>query len=271
MGVVEVEVFGRIGVIWLNRPNKRNALGSEFWEDFPRMVASLDRDPDVAVICVLGRGTHFCSGLDLVEASALLAQNTSGQTTDRAKSIYNHVKKVQNSITALADATTPTIAAVQGYCIGGGLDLIAAADIRLCTSDAIFSLREVKLAMVADLGSLQRLPHIVSKGVLFDWALTGRNVDAAEAQATGLVNRVIPLQGDLLQASLGLANEIASNSSHAVDGTKAVLQRQYRRYEAEDLQRVALWSSASLNSSDLRETLDAFTAQHQQSSDESQR
>jgi len=152
----------------------------------------------------------------------------------------------------------PVIAAVHGYCIGGGVDLIAACDIRLASADALFSVREAKMAIVADLGSLQRLPAIISAGHLAELAFTGKDIGAERAKEIGLVNDVVTDADGVLKAARALAAEIAANSPIAVQGTKAVLAANEGRTVAEGLEYVATWNAGMLASDDLVEAVTAF-------------
>jgi enoyl-CoA hydratase len=166
---------------------------------------------------------------------------------------------MQASVSAVAACRKPVVAAVHGYCIGGGVDLIAACDVRLAADDAVFSVRETKIAIVADLGSLQRLPRLVGAGHLAELALTGKDIDAERAKAIGLVNDVYPGGLDAVRkAAVDLAAEIAANSPLAVQGTKAVLAANDGRTVAEGLEYVAWWNSLYLHSADLTEAMTAF-------------
>jgi enoyl-CoA hydratase len=166
---------------------------------------------------------------------------------------------MQNAVTSISELAIPVIAAVHGYCIGGGVDLISACDVRLCASDARFSVRETRVAIVADLGTLQRLPRIISAGHVAELAYTGKDIDAVRAAAIGLVNWVHGESADgVMQAAIQLANEIAANSPLAVQGTKAVLAANDGRTVAEGLEFVAKWSTMYLQSNDLREAMTAF-------------
>lgn len=165
---------------------------------------------------------------------------------------------MQASVTAVADCAVPVIAAIHGYCIGGGLDLVAACDIRLASADAIFSLREAKVAIVADIGSLQRLPRIIGHGHLAELAYTAKDIDANRAAAIGLVNHVAADADSVLASAQAMATEIAGNSPLAVQGTKAVLAAADTKAVAEGLAQVALWNSAFLVSDDLTEAMTAF-------------
>jgi len=176
----------------------------------------------------------------------------------RAQSARAGILRLQAAVTSVADCPVPVIAAVHGYCIGGGVDLIAACDIRLASADAQFSVREAKVAIVADLGSLQRLPAIIGLGHVAELAYTGKDIGASRAEAIGLVNRVCPDPDGVLEAAQGLAGEIAGNSPLAVQGTKAVLRASTDRSVAEGLEYVATWNAGFLASDDLAEAMSAF-------------
>jgi enoyl-CoA hydratase len=169
------------------------------------------------------------------------------------------IERMQASVTSLAACRKPVVAAVHGYCLGGGVDLITACDVRLASDDAVFSVRETKMAIVADLGSLQRLPRIVGAGHAAELALTGRDIDAERARSIGLVNDVVPGGADGVRArARQLADEIAQNSPLAVQGTKSVLAANDGRTIDEGLQFVAWWNSLYLRSDDLTEAVTAF-------------
>ena len=166
---------------------------------------------------------------------------------------------MQDANTCFSELKIPVIAAVHGYCLGGGIDLITACDIRLCSSDAVFSVREAKIAIVADLGTLQRLPKIVSAGHVAELAYTARDFDAAYAERIGLVNRVAGTNAEsVLASAYELANEIAANSPLAVQGTKSVLAANDGRTVEEGLKFVANWNALYINSNDLKEAFTAF-------------
>jgi len=165
---------------------------------------------------------------------------------------------MQASVTSIADLAVPVIAAIHGYCIGGGVDLVSACDVRLCDNLAKFSVRETKVAIVADLGSLQRLPKIIGAGHLAEMAYTGKDIDAPRALAIGLVNAVYGNSDEVLAGARALALEIAQNSPLAVQGTKAVLAANDGRSVDEGLEFVARWNTMYLQSNDLREAMMAF-------------
>jgi len=258
--VVTLEVKGHVATLWLDRPEARNALGSAFWRDLPLAAAAITSDPDVRVLVIAAKGPHFSVGLDLKEFGGgfMAGDGESSTATANAKS-YESIRRMQQAVTSIADLEIPVIAAVHGYCIGGGVDLITACDVRLASGDAVFSVREAKVAIVADLGTLQRLPRIVSAGHVAELAFTGKDVDAHRALAIGLVNALYGESGDdVVQAAYALANEIAANSPVAVRGTKAVLAANDGRSVAEGLDFVARWNTMYLHSNDLKEAMTAF-------------
>ncbi|MDX1450563.1 MAG: enoyl-CoA hydratase-related protein, partial [Acidimicrobiia bacterium] len=213
-----------IAVLWLSRPEKLNAMGPPFWEGLPEAMHLIGGDDAVRVVILAGRGRAVSVGLDLPAFSEQLMG--SGEVSPAAKSLQflQLVKSMQGAITSVADCPKPVIAAVHGYCLGGGVDLITACDMRLAAADAVFSVRETRLAMVADVGTLQRLPAIVGPGRVADLVYSGRDVSASEALDYGLVEKVYPDAETLLKEALELANRIAANSPLAVQGAKAVLR-----------------------------------------------
>lgn len=259
--VLTLEVNGHVATLWLDRPEARNAMGSALWRDLPRAAAAVSSDRSVRVLILAAKGPHFTVGLDLKEFGGAFAGEGPSAPSKAAASAasYQAVRSMQGSVTAIAELAVPVIAAVHGYCIGGGIDLISACDIRLCANDARFSVRETKVAIVADLGTLQRLPRIVSAGHVAELALTGKDFDASRAAAIGLVNWVHGESGDeVMQSAIELAHEIAANSPLAVQGTKAVLAANDGRTVAEGLEFVARWNVMYLSSNDLREAMTAF-------------
>lgn len=264
--VLELEHKGHIAVVWLDRPDKRNALGPEFWSDFPALIDALGEDRDTRVIVIAGRGPTFTVGLDLVAFGpaiaggdvAALSGTASGSEVEQRLNTHRQIKTMQRTFSSLADSRKPVIAAVHGYCIGAGVDLTTACDIRLAAEDAVFSVRETKLAMVADVGTLQRLPAIIDPGRVAELVYTGRDWDAAEALQMGFVSAVYPDATTVVGAAIGLAEQIAANSPLAVQGAKAVLNAARRRQVEENLEYVALWNAAFLYSDDLAEAIKAF-------------
>ena len=249
-GVAEVVLIG---------PGKGNAMGPEFWREMPEAFIALDAEPGVRAVIVRGVGKHFSYGLDLTAMMADLGPFLAGENLVAARTRFlNLIVRMQQACDRVARCRKPVIAAIDGWCVGGGVDLITACDVRLCTEAAKFSVREVRLAIVADMGSLQRLPRLIGHGHARELAYTGRDIDAARALRIGLVNDVLTSQDALLEAARTMAREIANNPPLVVQGIKQVMDYAADHSLADGLQYVAVWNAAFLQSRDLQEALSAF-------------
>ena len=254
-----VDISDRVATVTLTGPGKGNAMGPAFWAELPEAFNRLDADPEVRAIVLTGSGKNFSYGLDVAAMGGTLAPMLADGALARPRAeFHTRLKQMQYSITAVADCRTPTIASIHGWCIGGGVDLISAVDIRYASADAKFSVREVKLAIVADVGSLARLPLILSDGHLRELALTGKDIDAARAEKIGLVNDVYPDPAASLAAAQATAAEIAANPPLVVQGVKDVLDEQRTDRVSASLRYVAAWNSAFLPSRDLTEGMSAM-------------
>lgn len=258
---VTVEISGHVAQVTLIGPGKGNAMGPAFWSELPEVFAALDADRDVRAIVLTGSGRNFSYGLDLAAMGGTMAPVLAEGAQARPRAEFHaEILRMQKATNAVADCRTPTIAAIHGWCIGGGVDLIAAVDIRYASADAKFSVREVKLAIVADMGSLARLPLILSDGHLRELALTGRDIDAARAEKIGLVNDVHADAEACLAAAHTAAAEIAANPPLTVEGVKDVLDQQRIDRVSASLRYVATWNAAFLASKDLTEGISAIFA-----------
>ena len=256
-----VDVDAHVARVTLTGPGKGNAMGPAFWAELPRVFTSLDADANVRAIVLTGSGRNFSYGLDLSAMGGTLAPVLAeGALAKPRAEFHTTVKAMQGAITAVADCRTPVVASIHGWCIGGGVDLISAVDIRYASADAKFSVREVKLAMVADVGSLARLPLILSEGHLRELALTGKDIDAARAEKIGLVNEVFDDPEASLAAAHATAGEIAANPPLVVQGIKDVLDEQTTARVTSSLRYVAAWNTAFLPSKDLSEGITAMFA-----------
>lgn len=242
--------------IYLNRPAERNALTIPFFSDLPRALSLLDAAPSARAIVLSSRGPHFSSGIHLSSLSSLSASSSPDPAADRAL-LRRRILYLQSAISSIERCRKPVIAAVHGACIGGGVDIVAACDVRYCDASAYFSVKEVDLALAADLGSLQRLPAIVGYGNAMEMALTGRAVGAAEAKGMGLVSGVFGTRGEMEAAVDRIAGEVAAKSELAVAGTKAVMLRSRDVSVELGLDYVATWNAATLMSKDLEEAVRA--------------
>jgi enoyl-CoA hydratase len=248
-----------VATLTLRATGKANRMGPAFWHDLPEAFAWLDATPEVRVVLLHGEGGHFSYGLDLSTMGGDLAPVLGDGALARERTDFLlAIERLQRAISSVAACRKPVIAAIEGWCIGGGVDLATACDTRLCSADARFSVREVKLAMVADVGTLARLPAIVGQGHTRSLAFTGDDIDAARALRIGLVEDVYESRDALFAAARALAGRIAANPPLVVQGVKQVLSASSERAAAESLRTVALWNAAFLPSHDLREAMAAF-------------
>ena len=256
--VLTLEVDGPVATLWLDAPARRNAFGPALWQDLPHAMEAVSDSPARAVV-LAARGPAFTVGLDLKAMGPMLLQHTqNGSEAQRRRALLREIKRMQAAINAVADCRAPVIAAVHGHCIGAGIDLITACDLRLAAADASFSVRETKMAIVADLGTLQRLPQLIPQGHVAELVYTGKDIGAERARQIGLVNDVYPDAETLHAAARTLADEIAANSPLAVQGAKAVLRAGEGLSLDDALDYVALWNTAFLQSNDLAEAVTAF-------------
>lgn len=246
-----VELADGVAQVTIDRADKINAMNADFWQEIIEIFAWVDGTDAVRAVVLAGAGKHFSSGIDL----QLLAQAAGDMTDDvgrNAERLRRKILALQASFNAVDHCRKPVLAAVQGYCLGGAIDLISACDMRYCSSDAQFSIKEIDMGMAADVGTLQRMPRLIGDGMLRELAYTGRIVDADEALRIGLVNRVFPDQQTLLQGVTDLARQIAQKSPLAVRGTKEMI-RYMRDHRVDDgLEYIATWNAAMLQAPDLK-------------------
>jgi enoyl-CoA hydratase len=255
--VLTIERDGHVATVWLNRPDKLNALNLPFWDDIPRAMEELGDDPAVRAVVVAARGKAFTVGIDLTLLAQVAGAGT-GSDASRKLARYEEVKRMQWTMTSIAQCRKPVIAAVHGYCLGAGIDLITACDIRLASQDAIFSVRETRMAMVADVGTVQRLPRLIAAGHVAELLYTGKDIGAQRAREIGLVNDVYPDAASVVEAARSLAEEIAANSPLAVQGAKKVLAAEADMSLDDALDHIALYNSAFIESRDIVEATTAF-------------
>lgn len=252
--IFKVETDGHIAWLTLNRPEKRNVMGLAFFDEIGALFDDFDKNPEIRVVIIRAAGKSFSAGTDLEEAGALINQ----PSADGRDNMYKNILALQAGLNKIESCRKPVIAAVHSHCIGGGMDLICACDMRLATTDAIFSIRETRMGIVADLGTLQRLPHIIGQSWARELALTGRDFTAQEALQMGLVTRVCDDLPALYKAAKKLAGQIAACPPLTVQGTKEVINYSRDNGIAAGLQYVAQKNSAALPSEDLFEAVTAF-------------
>ncbi|GAB3759336.1 crotonase/enoyl-CoA hydratase family protein [Spirosoma pomorum] len=246
-GVMTVTLLG---------PGKGNAMGLEFWNELPQLMDEVNRLDDVRCLIFRGSGDHFSYGLNIPEMMPHLGAGAVENTQQRMD-LMAQIQQMQSGFRKMYESDKPVIAAVHGWCIGGGVNMIAAADIRLCAKDAKFSLREAKLGITPDIGALQFLPLIIGQGLTREMAFTGADYDAAFAERAGLVNHVYDTAQSLFEAADQLARQIADNPSSAVQGVKRVLNYSVNKPIEDGLQYVASLNSSQLRIDDISEAMQA--------------
>ncbi|XP_077645312.1 delta(3,5)-Delta(2,4)-dienoyl-CoA isomerase, mitochondrial [Lonchura striata] len=248
----------RVLHVQLHRPSKRNALDLHCWRELVQVFQEVSQDPECRAVVVSGAGSAFTAGIDLGELGSLLAALPAQDAARRAWALRRHILEFQESFSVMERCPKPVIAAVHGPCIGAGVDLISACDIRLCSQDASFQVKEVDMGLAADVGTLQRLPKIVgSQSLVNELAFTARVMRAPEALSCGLVSRVLPDKPALLEAALEVAAAIAARSPVAVQGTKVNLLHSRDRPVSEGLQHMATWNMAMLQTEDIPKSVQA--------------
>jgi enoyl-CoA hydratase len=260
---IRIERRGNVAEVVLNTPDRLNAMSIKFFHEIKAAFEQLDLDAEIRAVVIWAEGRLFTAGLDLKEAASGIlggnAGNGGGPSLGaRNYAFYRTIKELQDCFTAIAQCRKPVIAAIHSKCIGGGVDLITACDIRLCSADASFSIYETKIAIVADVGTLQRITPIVGKGMAREMALTGRFIPADRALACGLVNEIHADKDALLTGARAMAAEIAANSPMAVQGVKAVLDYSDEHSVEEGLEYVAQWNSSFVQTNDVAEAVSAF-------------
>jgi enoyl-CoA hydratase len=253
-----VALDGPVATVRLNRPDKANAMNAVMWQEIRRAFEWVDQTPAARVAVLEGEGRHFSAGIDLQMMAALLPQvhdDCDGRAREKLRRL---ILDLQDTLTALERCRKPVLAAVHGACVGGAVDLICCTDMRYAAADAQFVIKEVDIGMVADVGTLQRLPKLIgSQGLVRELAYTGRPVDAAEARAIGLVNRVYDSREVLAAGVREIAATIAAKSPLAIRGIKEMLNYARDHSVADGLNHVATWNGAMLMSEDLMTAMTA--------------
>ncbi|MEM6348849.1 MAG: crotonase/enoyl-CoA hydratase family protein [Bacteroidota bacterium] len=252
-----VDIADKVAHVRLNRPDKANALNHDAWAELKLIFETLDNEPSVRVIILSGEGKHFCAGIDL---AYLMEQNQANQHPDEGRKRENfrrHVLWLQSTVTAIENCRKPVLAAIDNGCIGAGVDIVSACDMRYITEKGYFSVREIDMAIVADLGTLQRLPKIISEGMAREMAFSGRKVGAEEALRIGLVNRVYVDREEMLTQVMALAKSMAQKSPLTMRGTKEVMNYSRDHGVEEGLKYTATWNSGMLFSEDLVKAVQA--------------
>ncbi len=258
----DVSIANDVAHIVLNRPDKRNSMIHEFWDELPTIVQSIDQNSTARVIVLSSTGPHFTSGLDTsifgssVESSDN-PENVEKSKRQRSAKLYDTIKHMQKSFTCLEQCRIPVIAAIQGGAIGGGVDLVTACDLRYMTEDGFLSIYEINIGMTADVGTFPRITHLLPEGIVKELAYTGRRISAQEAKQHGLVNEIYTDHEAMLEATMGIALQIATKAPLAVYGSKKIINHSRDHSTADSLDYISLWNASMLQPDEISE---AFAA-----------
>ena len=253
----DIEESGGVAHVRLSRGDQLNTMIPEFWSELPAIVDEVSDAGRARVLVLSSTGRHFCAGMDLSVFGDPTLQGESGEIGRQRANLRLNILHLQRSFTALEQSRMPVLAAIQGACVGGGVDLVTAADCRYATADAWFSIHETNIGMTADVGTLQRLPKLIPLGVAREYAYTGRRLIAERARELGLVNEVFDDHASMMEAVMAVAAEIASKSPLAVHGTKEAINYSRDHTVEESLRHIALWQSGMFHPTDLVESFQA--------------
>ncbi|HMT59337.1 MAG TPA: crotonase/enoyl-CoA hydratase family protein [Microthrixaceae bacterium] len=252
----DVEVTDGVAHLRLNRPDALNTMTPDFWRELPELLDEIDRNASARVVVLSSTGRHFSAGMDLAVftgGSDLLTEPGVSEAGRRRAHLFQTVLKLQDVFTKLEAIRQPVLAAVQGGCIGGAVDLVCAADMRYATADSFFCVQEINIGMPADVGTLQRLPKLIPEGVARELAYTGDRMPAARAKDVGLVNEVFADHDALIEGVLDIAARIAAHSPLAVWGTKEVVNFARDHTVGDSLRYMAAWQSGMFQPGDMME------------------
>lgn len=254
---LEVSVENAIAHVQLNRPEKLNAMNEAFWREIPAFFQWADQTPEVRAVIMSANGRHFSAGIDLGLLANVGAGDAQTDAPRRREAIFHKVHELQASFIAIEKCRKPVLAAIHGGCIGGGVDMVSACDMRYATEDAYFTIKEIQIGMTADVGTLQRLPRLIPEGVMREMAYTGRQVFGPEAKEIGLVNRTFASKEEMLEEVRKVAEQIVKNSPLAVRGTKEMLLYTRDHSTADALNYIAVWNAGMLPTNDMQEAFKA--------------
>jgi enoyl-CoA hydratase len=253
---LSVEITDYVAHVALNRPKTLNTMTRAFWREIGEAFTALNNNPDVRAVVLSSTGKHFTAGMDLSVFSSLQPASDADGATQR-ELLRRTVFEFQESFSPIERLRVPVLAAIQGGCIGGGVDMVAATDMRYCTADAFFTIMEINIGMTADVGTLQRLPHLIPAGLMRELAYTGRRLEAAEAKDVGLVNQVYENHDAMIEGVMAIARDIASKAPLAITGTKEMLNYTRDHTVDDSLRYMATWQAGMLSARDLMEAMTA--------------
>jgi len=250
----DLSIAEGIAHLQLNQSAKHNCMTLEFWQELPSALMDISDNAKARVIVISSEGKHFSSGLDISVFSSLEGEMKGVEKGRQGEVLMQTIRRFQDAFTALEKVRVPVLVAIQGGCIGGGFDMVCACDSRYCTEDAYFTIMETKIGMTADVGTLQRLQHLVPSGIARELAYTGREFSAQEAEHFGLVNKVYPSQDEMLEDVMVIAAEIAANSPLSVYGCKEMLNYAREHSVEESLRYQTVWQAGMFHQQDMVES-----------------
>lgn len=252
----DLERRGTVIHLRMARADKANSMNGDFWKELPRLLAEFDADSTVRAAIISGEGKHFSSGIDLAMFSEIVSlfEEEDGRA---ALAMRELILRLQDSLSAIERVRFPVIAAIHGACLGGAIDLITACDMRLAAQGARFAVEEISVGMAADVGTLQRLPRLISPSVAAELAYTGRTFSAEEAHQYGLVSKVLESRDELMEEAWTLAEAIAARSPLALTGIKRNRLFSRDHSVAAGLDYVATWNGGMLRTKDVMAAVQA--------------
>lgn len=249
----DLQIDNYVAMLGFNKADKANALIERDWEEMKQIFEELSNDEQVRVIVLYGIGKHFCAGMDIQTLFSITQMSG-----DTEKNIYDFIIKIQDCISAIESCSKPVIAAIDGACIGGGVDIVTACDMRFCTDESYFTIKEVDLGIVADIGTLQRLPNIISPGLVAELAYTGRKFGGQESKEIGFCNKSYQSKDLLFDAVKDLSQNIASKAPRVIRGIKKTLLYKRDHTVSESLDQIAKYNATHMINPDLMEAMQAF-------------
>jgi len=252
----DVSLEKGVATVTLNRGEELNTMIPAFWVELPKIINSINKSGEARVIVLASTGKHFSAGMDLAVFS-MGSADAAAETGRVRAGLRENALHLQDSFTCLEKARIPVLAAIQGGCVGGAVDMVTACDMRYATEDAFFCIQEINIGMTADVGTLQRLPKLIPEGVCRELAYTGRRMQANEAKSVGLVNEVYSDKESLLDGVMEIAEEIAAKSPLAIWGSKEMITYSRDHSTADSLNYIATWQSGMFQPADMKEAFSA--------------
>lgn len=254
----EVSIENQIAHIQLSRPEKRNSMVPQFWDELPIIINEIDSNSKARVIVISSTGPHFSSGLDVKTFAISSARDDTADPLEkrvRGEAFYRNVDRMQNTFSCLENCRIPVLAAIQGGCIGGAMDFVTACDMRYATTDGFFTIFEINIGMTADVGTFPRLVKLIPEGIVRELAYTGRKMPATEAKSAGLVNAVFEDQASMMEQVMQIAKEIAAKAPLAVYGSKHMINYSRDHTTVDALDYVRIWNASMLQRDEIGEAM----------------